>query len=102
MSRGVDLADVFVVCPECGAGAGESHWPGCSLGAVCETHPKPAALYAIIHECRARGWAAVDVPGEGVRPCRPDEPGAFVDLARANFWVQHGEDELHGRDGRSA
>ena len=75
-------------CPECGAAYGEGHWPGCG---------RTTALEELL-ECRLRGWTAVHVPGEGFRPCRPDEPGAAADLDRYAFWLANGEAALDGRE----
>jgi hypothetical protein len=61
-------------CPNCGADAGGPHAQGCA--------GEPIDFDEAIRECRRRGWAVTDVPGEGLRPCRPDEPGAYVDLDR--------------------
>jgi hypothetical protein len=90
-------------CPECGAGYGERHWPGCAaaagaLAATARERDRSPDLEAAIVECRRRGWATVRVPGEGWRPCAADEPGACVDLARHAFWREHGDALLHGAD----
>jgi hypothetical protein len=72
-----------------------SHEPG--VGAV-HAH----RIERLIAVCRRRGWAAAQVPGEGPRPCRPDDPGAFVHLERAVFWLEQGERGVHGAEGGSA
>jgi hypothetical protein len=52
--------------------------------------PVAPGLAAALRECRRRGWAVSWVPGEGFRPCRPDEPGAYADLQRYAHWRAHG------------
>lgn len=95
---------LFACCPECGAVVGEPHWPGCGVRAE-----GPPAVQAdgelvlgrdqALAECRRRGWAVAYVPGEGFRPCRPEEPGAYADLDRYAFWRSHGDAEVVGADG---
>jgi hypothetical protein len=48
--------------------------------------------------CRRRGWAVAFVEGQGWRPCGPDEPGAYVDLDRYVFSLEHQSEVLDGRD----
>jgi hypothetical protein len=50
------------------------------------------------HVCRARGWAVAYVPGEGFRPCDPDEPGSYLDLDRYAYWIEHGDEALQGNE----
>lgn len=50
------------------------------------------------HECRTRGWTVVHVPGEGFRPCHPDEPGSYLDLDRYAYWLEHGDEVLQGNE----
>ena len=87
-------------CPECGAVAGETHWPDCSHAA--HLHPsqtlREGDCMAAVSECRHRGWAAAYVDGEGFRPCSPDEPGAYADIDRWLYWREHGDDVLAGFD----
>jgi acyl-CoA reductase-like NAD-dependent aldehyde dehydrogenase len=40
------------------------------------------------------GWA----PGEGLRPCRPDDPGAYIDLDRYAYWLAYGDPDIDGND----
>jgi hypothetical protein len=49
-------------------------------------------------ECRRRGWAVAYVPGEGFRPCHPDEPWSYLDLDRYAFWLEHGDAVLLGNE----
>ena len=93
---------VFASCPECGAGYGETHWPKC---AVRESRGTPTLTQGFakgqahaIRECRRRGWAVIDVPGQSLRPCRPDEPGSYVDLDRYAYWLEHGDRALNGNE----
>ena len=81
---------IFCSCPECGAGCGDPHWPGCGHSS--------AGLADAVGECRRRGWAVVHVPGDGFRPCRPDEPGAYVDLDRYAHWLANGDASLEGNE----
>jgi hypothetical protein len=48
--------------------------------------------------CRQMGWAVMEVPGEGWRPCDPSEPGAYIDFDRYAFWLEHEAGELEGND----
>ena len=74
----------LVGCPECGAAQGDPHWPGCRADrTVAESFELETALL----ECRRRGWSVAYVAGEGFRPCRPDEEGAYADLDRYVYWV---------------
>ena len=84
------LSTFFSSCPECGAGYGDPHWAGCGHA--------PAGPADAIGECRRRGWAVIHVPGEGFRPCRPDEPGSYVDLDRHVHWLTNGEASLDGNE----
>src|SRR5262249_13562950 len=90
-------------CPECGASHGEPHWPACGRWRMARERaaaaPPGVARTAALMECRRRGWAVIDVPGEGLRPCAPAEPGAAVDLDRAAYLLVYGEDALYGADG---
>jgi hypothetical protein len=79
-------------CVECGAGFGDAHWPGCS--ALHATPGLEPGLGHAIRTCRDQGWAVAHVPGEGWRPCRPDEPDSYVDLSRYAFWLENGEGGL--------
>jgi hypothetical protein len=60
---------------------------------MTEPNQVPALSHGIA-ECRHRGWAVVHVPGEGFRPCRADEPGAYVDLSLFAFWHDGHVDRL--------
>jgi hypothetical protein len=44
------------------------------------------------------GWAVVHVPGEGLRPFRPDEPGAYTDLNRYAYWLANGDADIDGNE----
>ena len=85
-------------CPDCGTGPGENHrdecdverCPGC-LGQLltcdCRRPPRGSRIpwsgeWPGVAECRAWGWYARRVPGRGLVPCGPGEPGAEVDLRR--------------------
>lgn len=82
----------FSGCIKRGAGFGETHWPGCGALRADAVH-RPGLEHAI-RTCRERGWAVVHVPGEGWRPCRPDEPDSYVDLGRFAYWPENGEGGL--------
>ena len=89
-------------CPECGVEGGQPHGSGCayqpprrSAAEDNATGRRGAIPFA---ECRRRGWSVVHVPGEGLRPCRADEPGAYLDLDRYAFWLDHGDVALHGNE----
>jgi hypothetical protein len=86
-------------CPDCGAGAGEVHEPGCDIEQcprcggqliACGCRRKPpldarmpwTGLWPGVAECREFGWFARPVPGTGWVSCRADEPGAVEDLNR--------------------
>jgi hypothetical protein len=73
-------------CRGCGAMSGDPHWPDCPLEAF--------DLDQAIRTCRERGWSVAYVPGEGLRPCHPDEPGAYVDLDRYVFLYARPEHEF--------
>ena len=88
-------------CPECGAGYGDPHWPACARarsGGGIRGAGYHSGQAAAIRECRARGWAVTHVPGEGLRPCDPDEAGSYVDLDRYAYWLEHGDASLHGNE----
>jgi hypothetical protein len=88
-------------CPECGAGYGDTHWPGCAYAPRRRSPRDPdiGRREAIaVNECRRRGWAVVHVPGEGLRPCRPDEPGAYTDLNRYAYWLANGDADIDGNE----
>jgi hypothetical protein len=34
----------------------------------------------------------------GFRPCRPDEPGSYIDLDRYVYWLANGEASLVGNE----
>jgi hypothetical protein len=87
----------FSGCVECGAGFGDPHWPGC--GALRNRSGFEPSVGDAIRMCRERGWAVVHVPGEGWRPCSPDEPGSYVDLSRYAYWLENGEAGLDGSAG---
>ncbi len=93
MSEPLERA-VFRSCLECGAGVGETHWPGCTRRAGGGDDD----LMVAIGTCRERGWAAVHVEGEGFRPCEPADPGAYVDLDRYASWIGHGSELLDGNE----
>jgi hypothetical protein len=97
MGDDVPTTTPFSGCIECGAGFGDAHWPGCSALRPSSVH-EPGLGHALL-TCRERGWAVVHVPGEGWRPCRPDEPGAYVDLGRYAYWIENGESGLEGSAG---
>lgn len=80
-------------CPRCG-GAGVDGAHACDHARGEDRRPTDIA--SAIVACRARGWAVVEVPGEGLRPCAPGEPGAYADLGRYAFWLEHGDDALAG------
>jgi len=104
-----------VTCPDCGTAVGESHRPGCDVEVCtgcgdqrlacllttggCETHDPVSAVWSGEWpgkaECRARGWYAVLVPGEGWRPCSVDTPRAREDLNRLAVFRQTGRDCLY-------
>ena len=83
-------------CVECGAPVGEQHWPGCGAGA--DRLGGLRRIAAAAAECRRRGWAVAEVPGEGLRPCDPSEPGSYVDLDRYAYWLEHGDEVIEGNE----
>ena len=70
---------------------------GDSVEERCRVEESVGRVGVAVGECRRRGWAVSHVPGEGFRPCRADEPGAYADLDRYAFWIRSGEAALHGR-----
>jgi hypothetical protein len=90
------IARLLASCPECGAAHGENHWPGCA------SSPEQFSLVEALAVCRQRGWAVAHVAGEGLRPCSPDEPGAYVDLDRYYYWLRFGDADVHGRSNGTA
>jgi hypothetical protein len=60
------------------------------------------SLAEAVEVCHQRGWAVAYVAGEGFRPCKSDEPGAYVDLDRYYYWLRFGEDDARGSEARPA
>jgi hypothetical protein len=87
---------LFRACAECGAGFGEPHWPSCRAGR--DTDEPDRSIARAVRICRDRGWAVAEVPGEGMRPCAPSDPGSYVDLDRYYYWLENGPGVLDGNE----
>jgi hypothetical protein len=96
-------------CPDCGAGIGEPHHPGCDVERCtvcagqrwmcgCAGHQPLAAAWTGewpgAAECRAQGWWAVRLV-DGWVPCPPGTPGAREDLNRLAVFRETGRDCLY-------
>jgi hypothetical protein len=63
--------------------AGRGHRPRAAVNREHCLAMSPALLKCAGQRVPRTRWAAIDVPGEGFRPRRLAEPGAFIDLDRA-------------------
>jgi hypothetical protein len=70
-----------------------------ALARLSPSNKPELSLGEAISACRLNEWSVVHVPGEGVRPCRADDPGAYVDLDRYAFSQRVTGTDLHGHDG---